>query len=235
MGWMPRPPPGFPRSSSRAAPCATRRSSPPPTSTDWRWSLPGGGCSGIESGLIFMSAGSAPRFRFAPSPTGQLHVGNARTAILNWLLARHHGGAFVLRIEDTDVERNVADAETAILEDLRWLGMDWDEGPEVGGPYGPYRQSERVEEHRAAAEALLRSGNAYVCTCPPAPETGAERRERCPCADRGDIEWRPGTSVRFRVPDREVRVVDQVRGEVVFPAGSIEDFVLLRGNGRATY
>ncbi|HEX6926252.1 MAG TPA: glutamate--tRNA ligase [Longimicrobiaceae bacterium] len=182
-----------------------------------------------------MSAGSAPRFRFAPSPTGQLHVGNARTAILNWLLARHHGGAFVLRIEDTDVERNVADAETAILEDLRWLGMDWDEGPEVGGPYGPYRQSERVEEHRAAAEALLRSGNAYVCTCPPAPETGAERRERCPCADRGDIEWRPGTSVRFRVPDREVRVVDQVRGEVVFPAGSIEDFVLLRGNGRATY
>lgn len=162
-------------------------------------------------------------------------MGNARTAILNWLLARHHGGAFVLRIEDTDVERNVAEAEAAILEDLRWLGMDWDEGPEVGGPYGPYRQSERIEEHRAAVEELLRSGSAYVCSCPPALEAGAERRERCPCADRGDTKWRPGTSVRFRVPEREVRVVDEVRGEVMFPVGSIEDFVLLRGNGRATY
>ncbi|HEX5520117.1 MAG TPA: glutamate--tRNA ligase family protein, partial [Longimicrobiaceae bacterium] len=107
------------------------------------------------------------RTRFAPSPTGQLHVGGARTAILNWLFARHHGGRFVLRLEDTDLERNVPGAEAAILDDLRWLGLDWDEGPDVGGPYAPYRQSERGALYRELADRRLASGRAYRCTCPP--------------------------------------------------------------------
>ena len=175
-----------------------------------------------------------PRFRFAPSPTGQLHVGGARTAILNWLLARRLGGVFVLRIEDTDIARNVEEAESPILEDLRWLGLSWGEGPDVGGSHGPYRQSERLDLHRDAALRLLLEERAYVCTCPPAQE-GSERATRCPCADRRGGEWREGTTLRFLVPDEEVRVDDLVRGKVVFPAGSIEDFVLLRGNGRATY
>ena len=158
-------------------------------------------------------------------------------AILNWLLARHQGGAFVLRIEDTDQDRNVAAAEEAIFEDLRWLGLDWDEGPDVGGGFGPYRQSERAEAHRAAAERLLQAGAAYVCTCPASGEEAptGERRERCACAASGRTEILPGASVRLRVPEREIRVQDAVRGEVSFPQGSIEDFVLLRGNGRATY
>jgi nondiscriminating glutamyl-tRNA synthetase len=171
------------------------------------------------------------RFRFAPSPTGQLHVGGARTAILNWLLARHHGGAFVVRVEDTDLERNVAEAERVILDDLRWLGLDWDEGPDAGGAFGPYRQSEREELHAAAVGALLQRGAAYVCTCPPA----SERSDRCACAERPGGPIVPGAAVRFLVPEREVRVQDLVRGEVVFPAGSVEDFVILRGTGTATY
>lgn len=175
------------------------------------------------------------RFRFAPSPTGHLHVGGARTAILNWLLARHHGGEFILRIEDTDRERNVAAAEQVILDDLRWLGIEWDEGPDMGGPVGPYRQSEREAQHAGAAERLLESGLAYVCTCPPGEENHSEKRGRCPCAKLAWTVREPGASVRFRVPDRDVLIQDAVRGEVRFPQGSIEDFVLVRGNGRATY
>lgn len=175
-----------------------------------------------------------PRFRFAPSPTGQLHVGGARTAILNWLLAQRLGGAFVLRIEDTDVVRNVDETEGPILEDLRWLGLDWDEGPDVGGAFGPYRQSERMEQHRTAALRLLREERAYLCSCPPARE-GSERAPRCRCAERPGGEWREGSTLRFLVPDEEIVVHDRVRGDVVFPAGSVEDFVVLRGNGRATY
>ncbi len=175
------------------------------------------------------------RFRFAPSPTGHLHVGGARTAILNWLLARHHGGEFVLRIEDTDRERNVAAAEQVIIDDLRWLGIDWDEGPDVGGPTGPYRQSEREAQHTEAAQRLLESGQAYVCTCPPGEESHSERRDRCPCAELARTVREPGASIRFRVPDQDVVVQDAVRGEVRFPQGSIEDFVLVRGNGLATY
>ncbi|MGD9141221.1 MAG: glutamate--tRNA ligase family protein, partial [bacterium] len=96
-------------------------------------------------------APSNPRTRFAPSPTGALHVGGARTALFNWLFARHTGGAFVLRFEDTDAERSSEESEAALLDDLRWLGLDWDEGPEVGGPHAPYRQSERVNNYRYAA------------------------------------------------------------------------------------
>src|SRR6478609_2776798 len=105
------------------------------------------------------------RVRFAPSPTGALHVGNARTALFNWLLARGHDGTFVLRIEDTDAERSTKQSETSILEDLRWLGLEWDEGPDVGGPCGPYRQSERLHLYTSYARELLASGHAYYCFC----------------------------------------------------------------------
>jgi len=105
------------------------------------------------------------RVRFAPSPTGHLHVGNARTALFNWLLARGHGGAFVLRIEDTDVERSTRESEASIVGDLRWLGLDWDEGPDVGGPRGPYRQSERLHLYQSYAKELLAADQAYYCFC----------------------------------------------------------------------
>src|SRR5690606_24688912 len=108
-----------------------------------------------------------PRVRFAPSPTGSLHIGGARTALFNWLYARHHGGTFVLRIEDTDKERSTPENTRAILEALRWLGLGWDEGPEVGGPYGPYFQSQRMERYREVIEKLLAEGNAYRCYCTP--------------------------------------------------------------------
>ena len=112
------------------------------------------------------------RVRYAPSPTGIPHVGNIRTALFDWLLARRHGGKFILRIEDTDRARRVEGAYEAILESLRWLGLDWDEGPEVGGPFAPYIQSQRLESYRSAAAELLDRGNAYRCYC------SAERLEQ---------------------------------------------------------
>jgi nondiscriminating glutamyl-tRNA synthetase len=177
------------------------------------------------------------RTRFAPSPTGQLHVGGARTAILNWLLARRHGGAFVLRLEDTDVERNLPGAEAAIVEDLRWLGLDWDEGPDVGGPLGPYRQSERTAVYHEAIEELLQQGRAYHCTCPAAAEATPQLRTRCACAERAPSGEPPaGAAVRFRAPDAgTIQLDDLIRGAIAFPADSVEDFVLLRSDGRATY
>ena len=105
------------------------------------------------------------RLRFAPSPTGQLHVGNARTALFNWLLARGSGGTFILRIEDTDVERSTIESAEGVLKDLRWLGLEWDEGPDIGGPNGPYRQSERLHLYRSYGSELLSSGHAYYCFC----------------------------------------------------------------------
>src|SRR5499426_2007022 len=117
------------------------------------------------------------RVRFAPSPTGQLHVGNARTALFNWLLARGSNGTFILRIEDTDAERSTRESETAIVRDLRWLGLDWDEGPDVGGAHGPYRQSERLHLYGSYAKALLARGAAYLCFCT-AERLEALREER---------------------------------------------------------
>src|SRR2546422_11768570 len=105
------------------------------------------------------------RVRFAPSPTGYLHVGNARTALFNWLLARGSNGTVILRIEDTDVERSTRESEAAILRDLRWLGLDWDEGPDIGGPRGPYRVSERLHLYQSYAEELLAADHAYYCFC----------------------------------------------------------------------
>ncbi len=112
-----------------------------------------------------MSANAAVRVRFAPSPTGQLHVGNARTALFNWLFARQKAGTMVLRIEDTDVERSEARFEDQLITDLKWLGLDWDEGPDVGGPYTPYRQSDRLDLYCEHAQRLLDEGKAYLCFC----------------------------------------------------------------------
>ena len=194
---------------------------------------------------------TALRVRFAPSPTGHLHVGNARTALFNWLLARRHAGAFVLRIEDTDADRSTAESERSILEDLRWLGLDWDEGPDVGGPYAPYRQSERLEMYRAAAWRLLSDGRAYYCFCTP-DELEAERQAaiasgapprysgRCrslaPDDARSRVERGEPAAIRFAVPaSREVSFPDEVRGRVTFHTDVIGDPVILRSEGRPAY
>ena len=191
------------------------------------------------------------RVRFAPSPTGQLHVGNARTALFNWLLAHRHGGAFILRIEDTDIERSTESSERAIQDDLRWLGLDWDEGPDVGGPYGPYRQSERLSEYAAAADALRRAGRAYYCFCT-ADELERERRDalaagqpprysgKCrgidPMEAAGRVERGESAALRFAVPaGRDVTFRDLVRGDVTFATDVIGDPVILRSNGRPAY
>jgi nondiscriminating glutamyl-tRNA synthetase len=191
------------------------------------------------------------RLRFAPSPTGHLHVGNARTALFNWLLAQGHGGTFVLRIEDTDVERSSRESEAGILEDLRWLGLTWDEGPDVGGARGPYRQSERLEIYRTHAERLLQASHAYHCFCS-AEQLEAERRAalaegrppkysgRCRGLDAAEARRRVHAGeravVRLRVPaDREVRFDDVVRGSVAFHTDVIGDPVLLRSDGHPAY
>ena len=132
-----------------------------------------------------------PRVRFAPSPTGYLHVGGARTALFNWLYARRHGGVFILRIEDTDVERSSADMVTAIFNSMKWLGLDWDEGPGVGGPHAPYFQTERLDKYRAAARGLLDAGRAYRCFCKP-DELKAERAAAL-VADDDDADLGNGT------------------------------------------
>lgn len=148
-----------------------------------------------------------PRLRFAPSPTGYLHVGGARTALFNWLYARRHGGVFVLRIEDTDVERSQAEMVTGILDGLRWLGIDWDEGPEIGGPHAPYYQSQRLERYRAAAKQLLDRGQAFE--------------------DEG--------AIRFKVPPGKTTFVDSVHGPIEFDNEHIESFVILRSDTHPTY
>src|SRR3970282_2248600 len=123
---------------------------------------------------------SKPRVRFAPSPTGYLHVGGARTALFNWLFARHTGGTFVLRIEDTDAERSSWDMVTGIVDGMRWLGLDWDEGPDVGGPHAPYFQSQRLDKYRAMAERLVSDRRAYLCYC--TPEILQRKREAAEAA-----------------------------------------------------
>ncbi len=196
------------------------------------------------------------RTRFAPSPTGSLHVGNARIAVLNWLVARQAGGRFVLRIEDTDVERNVPGAEAEIMRDLLWLGLDWDEGPRPDGSetgdFGPYRQSERAALYHRAADRLLADGAAYPCYC--TPEELEARRDarlaaggdahydrRCRDLDadaraRLEAEGRQ-PALRFRVPDRsgDVIVHDVVRGDVAVSTADVGDFVIVRSDGRPTY
>lgn len=192
------------------------------------------------------------RTRFAPSPTGRLHLGNVRIAAFNWLFARHHGGAFVVRVEDTDATRNVEGGEEGILADLRWLGLEWDEGPDVGGPHAPYRQSERDPVYARAADRLLAAGLAYPCYCTEEELRaraleGKEGREvmrydgRCRTLDareRRTLEGEGRRSVlRFAVPEAsgDVEIEDEVFGSISFPVKDVDDFVIRRADGRATY
>jgi glutamyl-tRNA synthetase/nondiscriminating glutamyl-tRNA synthetase len=191
------------------------------------------------------------RVRFAPSPTGQLHVGNARTALFNWLLARGHAGTFILRIEDTDAERSTKASEDSILEDLRGLGLEWDEGPDVGGGCGPYRQSERLHLYTSYANELLGAGYAYYCFCSPQkleadrkqdlaagrpPKYHGTCRSVGPDEARRRIEAGERAVVRFRVPEHvDITFHDLVRGDVTFNTDNIGDFVLIRSDGRPQY
>jgi nondiscriminating glutamyl-tRNA synthetase len=193
---------------------------------------------------------ASTRVRFAPSPTGQIHVGNARTALFSWLHARHTGGTFILRLEDTDVARSTTQAETDLIADLKWLGLDWDEGPDRGGPYGPYRQSERLDLYHDVAKSMMRAGKAYRCYCTD-EELEARRKEalaagRAPHYDgrcRGLAEEESARleaagrrpSVRFVVEYNEVTVNDIVRGPVQFKSGMVGDFIVLRSDGMPTY
>ena len=192
------------------------------------------------------------RTRFAPSPTGRMHLGNVRAAVFNWLFARRHDGVFIVRIEDTDVARNVEGGEEAILEDLRWLGLSWDEGPDIGGPHGPYRQSGRSAKYGEAVERLLAEGTAYPCYCTQAQlaldmAVGTDGREilrysgRCRGLSPDDRAAREAEGaaplIRFAVPDGidNVETVDEVFGSISFPINDIDDFVIRRSDGRATY
>ena len=190
------------------------------------------------------------RVRFAPSPTGTLHIGSARTALFNWLFARHNGGSFVLRVDDTDAVRSEDRHEAAIFADLRWLGLDWDEGPDKGGPCAPYRQSERLEGYRAAAAELLADGQAYHCFCPEErlgeARAAALAEGRPPRYDRRCLGLAPEevrrrladgerAALRFQVSGGEVVIDDVIRGRVVVGADAIGDFVIVRADGVAGY
>ncbi len=188
------------------------------------------------------------RVRYAPAPTGFLHVGGARTALYDWLFARHHGGTFILRIEDTDRERSTEESVEALQDALRWLGIDWDEGPGVGGPFGPYRQTERLDIYREAADKLLADGNAYRCWCTPdelderrkaVVASGAPWRYDRRCLNLTDEQKRANegrpAALRFLRPDHDVVVADVIRGEATFPASDIDDFIILRSSGMPTY
>jgi nondiscriminating glutamyl-tRNA synthetase len=190
------------------------------------------------------------RVRFAPSPTGMLHVGNARTALYNWLFARHTGGDFLLRIEDTDVERSETRYEAQLIEDLRWLGLNWTEGPEIGGPYAPYRQSERLDIYEQHTKQLLEQGKAYRCFCT-AEELEQERqvalREhrtqvysgKCRVLTPAEAMTRAAAgepfAVRLAVPDVPLRFHDIVRGEVEFASEAVGDFILVRSSAIPVY
>ncbi len=187
-----------------------------------------------------------PRVRFAPSPSGYLHIGGARTALFNWLWARGQGGQFILRVEDTDQDRSSLDSVRAILDSMRWLGLDWDEGPEVGGPFGPYFQSERKALYKDAIERLIPQGHAYRCYCTKEEldRARAELKARDPkaqfvypgtCRSRTDEPDKPHV-VRFKSPSTGATVfVDKVFGEVSTPNEVQQDFVIVRTDGFPLY
>ncbi|MAF26302.1 MAG: glutamate--tRNA ligase [Gemmatimonadota bacterium] len=190
------------------------------------------------------------RVRFAPSPTGTLHVGGARTALYNWALARASGGTLILRVEDTDEERSTPESEESVLADLRWLGIGWDEGPDVGGAHAPYRQSERVGLHREAVEELLASGAAYRCWATDADLDAAREKVRAaggsyrhdrtrhdisPDEEERRLAAGEHPAVRLAVPGGDSVLKDRIRGEVRFPEGMVGDFILLRSSGVPTY
>jgi nondiscriminating glutamyl-tRNA synthetase len=198
-----------------------------------------------------------PRVRFAPSPTGHLHVGGARTAIFNWLFARHHGGTFIVRVEDTDQVRSTLQSEAMVLDDLRWLGLQWDEGPDVGGPHAPYRQSERTVRYHEVASWMIAAGHAYRCFCSEeeleAKRKAAEAEQRAPHYDltcyrlseaeiAAKIAGRTPHAIRFHVPkeegaafDADVTIHDIIRGEVSWAKETLGDFILVRSDGLPTY
>ena len=195
--------------------------------------------------------GDEVRVRFAPSPTGLPHIGNIRTALFNWLFARHHGGKFVVRVEDTDQERLVPGASEAVLDALDWLDLQWDEGPRVEGPHGPYYQSQRLDVYRDTAEKLMAGGFAYRCFCPEERleqlrkeqsrsknRQGYDRRCRgLSVATRKSLEAQGGPSVvRFAMPVSGVTVLnDVIHGEVVWQNDLLDDFILLKSDGFPTY
>jgi glutamyl-tRNA synthetase len=189
------------------------------------------------------------RVRFCPSPTGTPHVGLIRTALFNWAYARHTGGTFVFRIEDTDSARDSEDSYVALLDALRWLGLDWDEGPEIGGPYGPYRQSQRLDLYRDVISRLLESGEAYESFSTPEevearhlaagrnPKLGYDNFDRDLTEEQRAVYRAEGRRavVRLKMPDEDISWRDLVRGETTFPAGTVPDFALTRGNGEPLY
>src|SRR4051794_24883437 len=190
------------------------------------------------------------RVRFAPSPTGQVHVGNARTALFNWLFARQQKGTFILRIEDTDLDRSETRYETQLLEDLKWLGIEWDEGPDVGGPYPPYRQSDKWDVYKTHALKLVDEGKAYYCFC--TQEQLEKQREQAlkegrqpiypgTCRNLGNDEARKRLAageqgaIRLHIPERPIRFHDIVRGDVEFSSEVVSDPIILRSTGVPVY
>ena len=197
-----------------------------------------------------MSASVDPvRVRFCPSPTGTPHVGLIRTALFNWAHARHTGGVLVFRIEDTDASRDSVESYEALLDALRWLGLDWDEGPEVGGPHGPYRQSERRDIYRDALGRLVRAGEVYESYSSPEeiearhkaagrdPKLGYDNSDRDLTDEQIAAFRAEGRKpvFRLRMPDRDITFTDLIRGEITFKAGQVPDFVLARGDGTPLY
>ncbi|BBZ45095.1 glutamate--tRNA ligase [Mycobacterium parmense] len=196
-----------------------------------------------------MSSPSGVRVRFCPSPTGTPHVGMVRTALFNWAYARHTGGTFVFRIEDTDAERDSEESYLALLDALRWLGLDWDEGPEVGGPYGPYRQSLRKDVYREVVDKLLSAGEAYQAFSTPEevearhvaagrnPKLGYDNFDRELTDEQRSAFIAEGRRpvVRLRMPDEDHSWDDLVRGTTTFAAGSVPDFALTRASGDSLY
>ena len=191
------------------------------------------------------------RVRFAPSPTGLPHIGNIRTALYNWLFARHNGGKFIVRVEDTDQARLVPGSIEAMLDGLRWLNIDWDEGPEVGGDYGPYFQSERLDIYQEMADRLVSQGKAYHCYCSQKPPTDDDQRQRdrrvsasadCQCRDLSQEEGselraaQESKVIRFAMPkDGITRVNDLIRGEVEWRNETLNDFIIMKFDGFPTY
>ncbi|MFY2789623.1 glutamate--tRNA ligase [Rhodococcus sp. MALMAid1271] len=196
-----------------------------------------------------MTTATEVRVRFCPSPTGTPHVGLVRTALFNWAFAKHHGGTFVFRIEDTDASRDSEESYAALLDALRWLGLEWDEGPEVGGPYEPYRQSLRRDQHTAVVQQLLDAGEAYESFSTPEevearhkaagrdPKLGYDNfdRDLTPEQRQSFLDEGRGAVVRLRMPDHDLTWNDLVRGETTFRAGTVPDFALTRGNGVPLY
>src|SRR6476661_2496657 len=197
-----------------------------------------------------MPSDASVRVRFAPSPTGHLHVGNARTALFNWLFARQKGGTMVLRIEDTDLDRSEARFEGQLIDDLKWLGLDWDEGPDAGGGFGPYRQSDRLDIYREHAERLLAEHKAYLCFCTEEElqkdreRATAEHRQpiysgKCRAIDPAAAGQRrtagESCAIRLRIPEHPIRFHDIVHGDVEFSNEVVSDPIILRSNGMPVY